>query len=184
MARFSLLYAVGSRQGVLKQPYVRREEGKEDEAEGEDGQHGGGLSSGAGGQPSRQQEPCFIEIGKGGGQKKDGDIEPIGGFAHGAVVGIKENGDQRKPQEDPPHLDTGKIGAVRKTSDLYDGNDQHGPKQELHMLPGGFVDSREGGDPGGLPQPIIQKVEECTAEGGDGKAEKLGRNEEIGRAHV
>ena len=65
---------------------------------------------------------------KGGGQKKYGDIEPIGGFAHGAVVGIKENWNERKSQKRSAKLNAPKIPAAFEEKALSHGEDQHRPK--------------------------------------------------------
>lgn len=99
--------------------------------------------------------PCFIDIRHSSRNKKDRDIDPIGRFSYHAIVGVKENGDQHKSEEDSAELDAPKIFAIPEKEALHDGIDKHRPKEELHMLPSGFVDTRKRRDPRRLTEPVV-----------------------------
>ena len=101
------------------------------------------------------KEFCFIEIGDGGGDEKDGNVDPIGGFSDDAVVGIKDHGNQKNAKQDPAQLDAPKIFAVTEEKALHNGKHKHRPEQQLHMLPRGFIYSRKGSDPQSSPKPIV-----------------------------
>ena len=54
----------------------------------------------------------FIEVCYCRGNEEDCDIQPIGGFAYSAVVGIKENWNEREPQKCSAELDAPKIFEI------------------------------------------------------------------------
>ena len=90
---------------------------------------------------------CFIDIRRRGRDEEDRDIDPIGGFADRSVICVKENGDQREPKKDAAKLNAPKIIAIPKKEALRDGVEKHRPKEELHMLPSGFIDAGKRRDP-------------------------------------
>ena len=61
---------------------------------------GDGRAGGCATQPLGVEQSHLIGVGNGGGHKENGDIEPIGGLANHAVVGVKNHGDEHKPQQD------------------------------------------------------------------------------------
>ena len=62
--------------------------------------------------------PCFIQKSRRGAHEKDGDIEPIGRFADGAVVGIIKDGNQHDAEHNSPHFNTPKIRSFAKKEAL------------------------------------------------------------------
>ena len=98
------------------------------------------------------------------GHKEDTDIEPIGRFADGTVIGVKQHGNQRKPQKHAAQLDAPKIRALPKEQALHQREYKHRPEQQLHVLPGRFIDPRKRCDPHSLSQPIVQEMQKRASE--------------------
>ena len=129
-------YAECSGDGVAEDGEVRGIEGEEYEGEGkrEEGEVGeariGAVGWGA--------EELFreIEVGDGGADEENCDVNPIGGLADRAVVGVEENGNQGETEKNRPECDERKIRAVAKEARGDEGEEKHRPKEELHMLPG------------------------------------------------
>ena len=42
---------------------------------------------------------------------------------------------------------------------LEQGKEKEGEKEQFHMLPGGFIDPRKGGDQRAFTQPIVKKMQ-------------------------
>ena len=81
----------------------------------------------------------FAEIGNCGGNEENGDVDPVGRFADHSVVGIEDDGDKDDPKQNPAELDTPKIIPVTEEYALHNGKKKRRPKEELHVLPRGFV---------------------------------------------
>ena len=103
------------------------------------------------------KKSCLVKICDRGREEKDGDVQPIGGGAYHSVVGVEQHGNKSKTQEDPPQLHAPKILAVAEEKALHHGVEKQRPKQELHMLPGGFVYPGEQGTEFAV-EPFVQKV--------------------------
>ena len=97
----------------------------------------------------------FIDICDSGGNEEDNNIDPVGRFADDTVVRIEKDRDQNEAEKDAPQLDTPEILAVAEEKALRERIEKHRKKEKLHMLPGGFVDSRKGGDPYSFSEPIV-----------------------------
>ena len=166
-------YPVTPRQGIPKDPDLGGEEGKHHEQRRDHAKSGNSPFRAITGDASLLKEPCLVQVRHGGRDKEKGDVEPIGGPADDPVIGVEKDGDQDKPQEDPAELHAPKIPSVTEEEALRDGIEEHRPEKELHMLPGGFVHPRKGGDPDCLPQPIVEEMQKRAPEGGHGEAEQL-----------
>ena len=95
------LYPISPRQRILENADLGGEKGEKCKAEGdckkdEDGRFGGFTLDAFFLKALR-----FIEIGDGGGDEKDGNIDPIRGSSDDAVVGVKDYGNQKNAKEDP-----------------------------------------------------------------------------------
>ena len=73
--------------------------------------------------------PCFIEIRRGGGNEENGDVDPIGGLADHAVVGVKKDGNQADSCEYSAEFHTPKIPTVAEEKALHDAIKEHWPKE-------------------------------------------------------
>ena len=123
------LYTVRTCQGILKNTDLRCDKGKYHKEYGQhtkrcDGQFGGPTSYFV-----SVKETSFVYIGNGGTDKENGDVEPIGGFADHAVIGVKDDGYQSNSHKSSSELDTPKNFAISEEKTLYDGEDKHGPKE-------------------------------------------------------
>ena len=74
--------------------------GEEYEEGGDQEQQGEGESRVRASGSSFYKKACFKEVGDGGREKENGDVEPIWRGADDAVIGVKEGGDQQKAKED------------------------------------------------------------------------------------
>ena len=54
----------------------------------------------------------FIKIRNCRRNKEDSDVQPVGRFADGTVVGIKNDGDQDLPKKNAPKFDAPEICAI------------------------------------------------------------------------
>ena len=134
---------------------MRGHKGKENEQKPDDAKQGEGKTRACAFCFFVAEKPCFIDVSDRRRHKENGDVEPIGGFSDDTVVGVKNHGDEGKAKQDATELDAPKILPVPKEKGLHDGKEEHRPKEELHMLPGRFVDTREGRDPNRSSRPII-----------------------------
>lgn len=71
----------------------------------------------------------FVEIGNSRREKENGDVDPVGRFADHTVIGVEQDRDQKLAEKDPTELYTPKIFAIAKEKALYNGKDQHRPKE-------------------------------------------------------
>ena len=83
----------------MKYAEFGRFEGEEHEEGGEQEQKGEGESGVRASDSSFHEKARFKEVGDGGREKENGDVEPIGRGADNAVIGVKEGGDQHKAKE-------------------------------------------------------------------------------------
>ena len=101
------------------------------------------------------EELRFIAVSNRCRHKENGDIDPIGGFSDHTVVGVEDGRNQAKSEQRASELDTPKIWSIPKEKALHDSKEKHRPEEKLHMLPGGFVDTRDRGDPHRASRPIV-----------------------------
>ena len=99
--------------------------------------------------------PCLKKIDNRGGEKENGDVNPVGGASDYAVVGVKKHGNERKSKKHTSELDAPIIFSVLKIKALYDSINKHWPEEQLHVLPRGFVYTRKGRNPHGFLEPIV-----------------------------
>ena len=149
-----LLYAVGSRYGVSEKPDLGWEKGKNCEQNAKDTEQGKGnfgVSTGGG---FTVKLPRLPHVKQGRREEKDRNIEPIGGLCDRPVIGVKQDGNEEKSVQNAAHFDAPKL-LLTKGKALPDREQKGRPEEQLHVLKGRFVDAREGGDPQGLPEPIV-----------------------------
>ena len=129
------LYTVSTGQWIFKDSDFRRSEGKDDKEQGNRAKrtesHFRGLTRHFVG----VQEPCFVEICDRGGNKENGDVDPVGRLADHTVVGVEDDGDQNKPTKNSAKLYAPKILSVFKKEALYYRKNEGGPKEKLYVLP-------------------------------------------------
>ena len=92
--------------------------------------------------------------------EEDRDIDPVGRFSDGAVIGVKQDGDQGESEEDAAKLDAPKVRAVSEEKAFDDGKKERRPKEKLHMLPGRFVNSGKRRDPNSPGKPLVKKMKQ------------------------
>ena len=124
-----VLYTIISRQGIFKNAKLWGAEGEDEEEKGDGNEKGNGEFGMAAGYVAFLEFFTLIEKRNCRCNKEDGDVQPIGGFPHGAVVGIKNDGDQDLPEKDAPQFYAPKIRPFRKEKTLYDGKGKHRPKE-------------------------------------------------------
>ena len=117
----TVLNSVCPSQRILENSDFWSEEGEKHKEQGDQAQNCHGNFRRSAGELLCGEEPRFIEIGDGGGDEEDGDVDPIGRFSDDAVVGVEKYGDQRKPQQNSAKLDAPKIRSVLKIKALQDG---------------------------------------------------------------
>ena len=108
--------------------------------------------------------PRLVEIRHCGGHEEDRDVDPIGRASDDTVIGIKENGYQREPEQDALQLHAPEFLKILKEKALHDGEDKHREKEQLHMLPRRFVHARDRRDPFRAPEPFVQKMQDRSDE--------------------
>ena len=101
---------------------------------------------------------CFIDIDNCGGDKEDRNVDPVGRSSDDPVIGVENDGNQDKSQEDPLELHAPKTREAPEEKALKDSIENHWPKEQLHMLKGRFIHARKRRDPCSLAEPFIQKM--------------------------
>ena len=101
------------------------------------------------------QPPCFGEIRNCRRDKKDCNVDPIGRGADHPIVGVEKHRNENQAKENSAKLHTPKIRSVTEEKTLNGGKNKHRQEEKLHMLPGGFIYTREEGDKDCLPKPIV-----------------------------
>ena len=139
--------SVSSRQGVLEQAKLGCGKGEDGEKQGDRTKRGKCPSWRFAAQSVGLKELCLYPIRDRRGKKEDGNVEPVGGLADHAVVGVEDDRDQAHSQKDAAPLHAPEIPTVAEEKALHDGKEKGRPKEELHVLSGGFVHARAGGDP-------------------------------------
>ena len=94
------LYSVSARQRIPENADLGRHEGEE-------GEEGGDRYEKAEREPRGKtrplrfsEKPCLEKVCRRRTNKENDDIDKVGGFSQGAVVGIKKNRDQENAEED------------------------------------------------------------------------------------
>ena len=78
------------------------------------------------------------------GNKKDGNVEPVRGFAQNTGIGVVDHRNQDQPQQDAHQLYTPELTAVLSRKAAFDEREQkHGVIYQFHMLPDRFVHCRK-----------------------------------------
>ena len=75
------------------------------------------------------EKACFVQVDHRRRDKENGDVDPIGGLADHAVVGVEKDGDQNKTHENTAKLHTPEVLAVAEEKALHDGEEEHRPKE-------------------------------------------------------
>ena len=88
--------------------------------------------------------PPLKEKGQSSGEVEDGNVDPVRGLSEHAVIGIKQHRDQGQPQQNLSQLDAPVVFLISEGPPLDQRNEEQRPEQQLHVLPGGFVDPGEG----------------------------------------
>ena len=128
--------SVGVGQRVLENADLEGGEGEHKKEQGKDTKDGNRPFLRSARKLIFVKESRFIQVRDCCGNKKDGDVQPIGRPSDPSVIGVEDHGDQDDPSKDPSQLYTPKIFPIPKEKALYRGKKQHWPKQKLHMLPG------------------------------------------------
>ena len=110
------------------------------------------------------------------GDVEDGDVDPVRGLSEHAVVGIKQHRDQGQPQQNLRQLDAPVVFLIPEEPPLEQRNEEQGPEQQLHVLPGGFVDPGEGRNQDAPACPIVEEMQNRPTEGGRRKSSRLPEN--------
>ena len=103
---FRMSNSIGASERVLEQRNLGWCEGEYHEQHTNQADDGKGKPRVATWQPIISEYPPFKKKDQGGGDIKDGDIDPVWGFAEHAVIGVEQNWNQYKPQEDLCQFDT------------------------------------------------------------------------------
>ena len=129
------LYSVRSRKRILENAYLGRYERKNYK---EQGDHAERTYS----NPWMAADSAFvIESARFENKRncrryeEDRNIYIVGRRTDNAVVGVKQNGNKREPEQYSSELYAPKILAVVKEKALRNGKEKHWEKQKLHMLP-------------------------------------------------
>ena len=149
------LYAEAAVDRIPDYADLRRAEGEKDEQQRKDPKENLRYFGRAAAQCLGVKTSRFVQVCSGGGNEKYSDIDPVRRAADHAVVGVKKDGNEGKSQKDATQLDPPKILVLAKENGLYYSEKQHWPEEQLHVLPGGFVDAGKGRDEGGFVRPII-----------------------------
>ena len=110
------------------------------------------------------------------GDIEDGDVEPVWRLAEHTVIGVKQHRDQDEPQQNLHQFDAPVVFLILKKQSLKQCKEKQGPKQQLHMLPGGFVNPGKGRNQDAAVCPIVQKVQDRTAKSNESKSCRLPKN--------
>ena len=127
-------------------------------------------------QPISLECPPLKEKDQQCGDIKDGDIDPIRGFAEYTIVGVKQYRDQHQAQQNLRQFDTPVVFLISEEQTLNQRKEKQGSEQQLHMLPGGFVDPGKRCNQDATACPIVQKVQDRAAEGNESKSCRLPKN--------
>ena len=168
-----LLNAVTPRQGIAEQPKLGRLKGEHRKKQSQKAKHCHRRPRPSTRGIAPPEEAPLVKVDRRRRDEKDRDVEPIGGFADNAVVGIEDHGNEQEPKQDPTQLDAREILAVAEERALHRRKQQHRPEKELHMLKGRFVHAGKRSDPQGAPQPIVQKMQKRAKERRRRKPPKL-----------
>ena len=120
--------------------------------------------------------PPFKEKDQQSGDIEDGDVDPVWGFSEHTVVSVKQYRDQHQSQQDFRKLDTPVVFPILEKQSLNKRKEKQGPKQQLHMLPGGFIYPGEGRNQDAPACPIVQEVQDRAAKSNESKSCCLPKN--------
>ncbi len=79
-------------------------------------------------QTFRSKQVCHQKMSNRRRHEKDGDIDPVGRWADCAVVGVKQYGNQSKPNHDPHKLHIPEIFTPRGETTFNQREDEHREK--------------------------------------------------------
>ena len=151
---------------IPKQGNLWRNKGEHNEQRSDQADNGEGESGVSAFYPVIFECPPLKEKDQPGGDIKNGDVDPVRGLSKGTVIGVKQHRDQRQAQQNLRQLDTPVVFLFPEKGPLHQRKEKQGPEQQLHMLPGGFVHPGKGGDQDAAACPVVQKMQDCAAEGG------------------
>lgn len=164
--RPNLVASVGSREGVLKQRDLRRCESKYNKQRTDQTDRGEGKLWVFTWKPILFECPPFKEKNQCCRDIKDGDVDPIRGFAEYAIIGVKQHWDKCKSQQNLSQLDAPIVFLLPEENPLNESKEKQWPEQQLHMLPGGLVHPGKGRNQNAPTCPIVQEMQnrsgECT----------------------
>ena len=103
----------------------------------------------------------FDEKNGGGSHEVDRDIDKVNRYAEGTGIGVVEGGNQKESEQGAFELDAPEGAIVfAKVSAFHECEEKKGNEEQLHMLEGRFVYSREGGNDDAFSRPFINKVKD------------------------
>lgn len=116
-------------------------------------------------QPVIFERPPLKEKDQQCGDIKDGNVEPIRGFAEYTIVGVEQHRDQNQAQQNFRQLDAPVVFLILEKQTLNQGKEEQGPEQQFHVLLGGFIYPGEGRNQDASACPIVQEVQDRASEG-------------------
>ena len=149
---------VASRKGILKQRYLWCRESKHHEQYAYQADYSKGKPRALAWQPISLKRPPLKEKDMQCGDVKDGDVDPVWGFAEYTIVGVEQHRDQHQAQQNFRQLDTPVVFLIFEEQPLNQCKEKQGPEQQLHMLPGRFVHPGKGRSQDASACPIVQKM--------------------------
>ena len=131
--------AVGVGQRISEEPDFGDHKGEEHEEKCDDREQKKGKLRMLTNDRFAVKQARFGDIGDRRGDEEDRNIHPVGRAPDGAVIGVKEDGNQNESEEYAAKLNAPKILSVPQRKAFDKGEEQHRPKEKLHMLPRRFV---------------------------------------------
>ena len=119
--------------------------------------------------PLEEEDQCSGEV-------EDGNVDPVRRFTEHAIIGVEQHRDQGQPQQNLSQFDAPVVFLIPEEPPLEQRNEEQGPEQQLHVLPGGFVDPGKGRDQDAPACPIVEEMQHRPTEGGRRKSRRLPEN--------
>ena len=164
-----------TRERIPEQGKLRRSEGEHGKQHAEEADDGEGELWGFA-MAIPFEGPPFEEKGQSSGDVEDGNVDPVRRFTEHAIIGVEQYRDQGQPQQNLSQFDAPVVFLIPEEPPLDQRKEEQRPEQQLHVLPGGFVDPGEGRNQDAPACPVVQKMRYRAAEGGRRKSSRLPEN--------
>lgn len=122
------------------------------------------------------EDPPLEEEDQSCGEVEDSNVDPVRGLSEHAIIGVEQYRDQGQPQQNLRQFDAPIVFLFPEEPPLNQSKEEQRPEQQLHVLPGGFVNPGKGRNQDIPACPIVEEMQNRASEGGRRKPSRLPEN--------